>query len=89
MKIQSMSFPIAGADHYQHSAPLKQGVELELRREPENAYDPNAVSVWYGDKLGYIPRPMAVMLAPMIDSGQVTVVAFYEHGIAIHLVITD
>jgi len=89
MKIQSRSFSIAGADHYQHSAPLKPGIELELRREPENQYDTNAVSIWYVDKLGYIPRPMAVMLAPMIDSGQVTVAAFYEQGISIHLIITD
>lgn len=36
---------------------LKEGTKLELKAEPENRYDSNAVSVWHnGKKLGYIPR---------------------------------
>jgi hypothetical protein len=35
---------------------LKLGQMVELRAEPSNQYDPNAIGVYYGTmKLGYIP----------------------------------
>jgi len=36
---------------------LQLGTPVSLRSEPENPYDPNAVSIYYGEtKLGYVPR---------------------------------
>ena len=36
---------------------LKQGVQVTLKSEPDNPYDPEAVSVYYGKtKLGYVPQ---------------------------------
>ncbi len=44
---------------------------LTLVREPKNRFDPNAVSVYYGDhKLGYIPVVRAGVVARIMDSGQ-------------------
>lgn len=47
----------------------------ELKREPDNAYDPNAVMVLVtglGEQqhVGYIPRALAERLAARMDSGQ-------------------
>lgn len=51
-------------------AGLQLGVELELRREPMNAYDPNAIAVCFGTlQLGYIKAGIAKHLAPQIDGG--------------------
>lgn len=49
---------------------LRKGAVLNLRREPENHYDPNAIAVFLGlSKLGYIPRNLAVRCAPYLDKG--------------------
>jgi single-stranded-DNA-specific exonuclease len=50
---------------------LRAGDALELRRDPENAYDPNAIGVWYGTlQLGFLRRPIAARIAPNIDGGE-------------------
>lgn len=61
---------------------------LTLRRESDNPYDPNAVSVDVRNlgnmsaQIGYLPRELAQVLAPEIDSGkEVAVVDFsYSQG---------
>ncbi len=62
-KVYLLSVPIAG--FYFHEgmraevfARLKLGDELELRREPDNPHDANAIAVYSQDgiKLGYVPR---------------------------------
>jgi len=51
-------------------AGLRAGVELELRREPQNRFDPNAVAVFYGNlQLGFLNKDLASHLAPAIDEG--------------------
>lgn len=46
------------------------GDRLELRREPDNLYDPNTVSVWWGKtKLGHIPQDRAPLVARVLDEG--------------------
>lgn len=43
---------------------------LQLRREPNNKYDPNAVMVYiFEQHLGYIPRGLAAEIAPLMDKG--------------------
>jgi single-stranded-DNA-specific exonuclease len=52
-------------------AGLYAGLPLELRRHPENAYDPNAIGVWYGAlQLGFLKREIAARVAPNIDGGE-------------------
>jgi len=51
-------------------AGLETGVELELRRQPENQHDRNAIAVHYGNlQLGYLKKGMAARIAPLIDGG--------------------
>ncbi|MBV8344639.1 MAG: DEAD/DEAH box helicase [Candidatus Eremiobacteraeota bacterium] len=51
-------------------AGLRAGAELELRREPRNPHDPNAIAVAYGNlQLGFFNRRIAAHLAPLIDAG--------------------
>jgi hypothetical protein len=47
------------------------GRTLELRREPANPYDPNAIAVHVegGEQLGFVPRAVAEQLAPSLDAG--------------------
>ena len=65
--------PLAGFRHYQ--APevwhdVKAGDRLELVREPDNPYDPNAVRIdWQGRKLGYLPRRDNAAVARQLDRG--------------------
>ncbi|HET9030183.1 MAG TPA: helicase-related protein [Candidatus Aquilonibacter sp.] len=51
-------------------AGLNVGVELELRRQPDNAHDPNAIAVFFGAlQLGFIKAGIAKHIAPLIDDG--------------------
>lgn len=55
---------------------VKKGDGLVLRREPENPFDPNAMAVDWLDaearprQLGYVPRALAALLAPLVDGGK-------------------
>ena len=49
---------------------LRVGDALELRREPANPHDRNAVAVhWKSHHLGYLPAEENVSLATMLDQG--------------------
>ncbi len=51
-------------------AGLSPGVALELRREPENPHDANAIAVFYGNlQLGFLNRHLAAHVAPAMDGG--------------------
>jgi hypothetical protein len=49
------------------------GASLELRRDPGNEHDPNAIQVWAapGDQVGWVPRELAAELAPQLDAGEI------------------
>jgi len=50
-------------------------------REPDNKHDPNAIRVELGGKyLGYIPRDMAKILAPKMDSGRKFIAMFVNRN---------
>jgi single-stranded-DNA-specific exonuclease len=52
-------------------AGLRVGETVELRRDAENAFDPNAIGIYYGVlQLGYLKRPIAQRIAPNIDAGE-------------------
>ena len=65
---------VAGAKHREAdvaSAELAPGERLELRREPENEHDPNAIAVHGGGAhLGFVPRELAEEIAPALDAGE-------------------
>jgi HIRAN domain-containing protein len=51
----------------------KPGDALELRRDPANEHDPNAIAVFAvggGDQLGWVPREIAEEIAPQLDEGK-------------------
>jgi hypothetical protein len=66
--------PLAGFRHAQAAdawPDLRLGDELSLVREPDNAFDSNAVRVeWRGRKLGYVPRRDNAALAWALDRGE-------------------
>lgn len=66
---------VAGARQH-HAEALQSdaaapGKPLELRRDPENEHDPNAIAVEAGgDQVGWVPRDLAAELAPELDAGR-------------------
>ena len=46
------------------------GAVLELRRDPGNEHDPNAIKVLAGEQVGWVPRELAAELAPRLDAGE-------------------
>lgn len=90
------TFGVAGMQHHELHALVKAGLpaavdalsvgvmeanQVELRREPDNRFDPNAVEVFgvlakapdgiepHLIKFGYVPRQVALWLAKLLDSG--------------------
>lgn len=50
-------------------ASMRDDTELVLRREPENQYDSNAISIWHGAQhLGFVRAARAAELAPEMDA---------------------
>jgi hypothetical protein len=65
----------AGAHHADAlgSDAAAPGRPLELRRDPDNPHDPNAIAVHPaggGEQLGWVPRELAADLAPELDGGR-------------------
>ena len=64
---------VAGLQSYEGKrlfSRLRVGDELQLRREPDNAHDENAIRVeWHGRLLGYLPRGGNESLARQMDLG--------------------
>lgn len=62
------------------------GETVMLRREPTNQYDSNAIRVnnVFGEQIGHIPRPVALKLAPFMDSGALSLEAYLtgEKGVS-------
>lgn len=55
---------------------VKSGSKFELKREPDNQFDENAILIelpvrggQFNLDLGYVPRETAAEIAPLIDSG--------------------
>ena len=75
----------AGAHHAEALArdDVAPGRPLELRRDPDNPHDPNAIAVHPAGggeqagrgaaQVGWVPRELAAELAPELDAGQAVV----------------
>jgi HIRAN domain len=68
---------VAGAAAHHQEAVGKEDVgpgrALELRRDPANEHDPNAIAVYPagdGEQVGWVPRELAAELAPELDAGR-------------------
>jgi hypothetical protein len=65
---------VAGARQHHaealESADIAPGAQLELRRDPGNEHDANAIQVRAGDQVGWVPRELAEELAPQLDAGR-------------------
>jgi hypothetical protein len=69
---------VAGAGQHHGEALARAevgpGAVLELRRDPDNEHDPNAIQVWAagpaGEQLGWVGRELAAALAPELDAGR-------------------
>jgi len=71
---------VAGTKHHTNAIvveSLRHGMVLALRRDPKNAYDKNAVEIFWPenngddpvDKLGFIPAVQSPMVARLMDNG--------------------
>jgi len=68
---------VAGAGQHHADALQNERVEpgsaLQLRRDPDNPHDPNAIAVHPtdgGEQVGWVPRELAAELAPELDAGK-------------------
>jgi hypothetical protein len=67
---------VAGARDYHADALASEsaapGSSLDLRRDPGNPHDPNAIAVHTpgGEQVGWVPRELAAELAPDLDAGR-------------------
>jgi single-stranded-DNA-specific exonuclease len=53
-------------------AGLRDGSELQIVRQPNNAFDANAIAVHFGElQLGFLKKDIAKQLAPLIDAGTI------------------
>ncbi|PNS19972.1 hypothetical protein CAC42_7939 [Sphaceloma murrayae] len=64
---------VVGIRYY--SGYANAGENIILRREPENAYDPNAIQVLNvnREQIGHVPRQIAAKLTPYLDRGEIFV----------------
>lgn len=80
MKIKDININVVGVTFKNENGTSRQkiletvssGDILELRREPNNMYDINAIMVITedGQQIGYIGKQYAEILAPMVDMGR-------------------
>ena len=72
-KVHLANFHIAGFGYWEGCEAfehLKIGTKLEFVREPENAFDPYAVAIYYGEfKLGFVPRGSNHDISKYLDMG--------------------
>ena len=79
-----ISCNVAGFSHYEGCIvfdQLKIGSQLRLVREDENAYDHDAVAIFYGEThIGYVPSSKNEQLATMLDLGHDDLFEVYVQG---------
>jgi hypothetical protein len=71
LKVVGVTFPNADGSSRREIITSMVGDErIDLVREPNNQYDPNAIKILANDKqIGYIGRDYASIMAPLMDGG--------------------
>ncbi len=66
--------PSCVAGWYFHAASALPGERVSLVREPGNLHDANAIAVHNtrGQRIGFVPRRQAAVLAPYLDSSGIS-----------------
>lgn len=65
---------------------LEDEIEVELRPEPDNPHDPDAVAVWVtapeeaAGQVGYVPADQAAFVGEVLEDGRLTSVEVCELG---------
>lgn len=76
-----IELPLVGFNHRavaqtRREIAMEVPLSVELRREPENVHDPNAVAVyvleepWRELHIGYVPRAVVALIAHKMDKGK-------------------
>ena len=61
---------VAGVTFGERQSTIKKMRALELKRQPENTKDPNAVLILHqGEEIGYVPRELAAMISARLKEG--------------------
>jgi len=80
-KFAAKAVGVSFADGYPASLTTLADTPLEVVREPDNEYDPNAIAIRRtdtGQVIGHVSRNLASRLAPAMDGGQGVIVPEYE-----------
>ena len=85
-------FTLTGTRHYYGSDFLKSGMKIQLEKEPDNKYDPEAIQVKLKGmgKIGYVANSPYTMIGESMSAGRIydkigkkakaKVVLVTEHG---------
>lgn len=72
-RIHYKNFRLAGFSYYEGAIvfhKLRTGQKLQLKAEPDNKYDPQAVAVYFKEyKLGYVPRNANYSISKFLEAG--------------------
>lgn len=72
-QVQLIESSVAGFRYYRGEEILRKlepGRPLDLKREPRNPFDYDAVEIYHeNEKLGYIPRSESAVIAQLMDKG--------------------
>lgn len=72
-RIHYKNFNVAGFSFYEGPMAFKKlaiGTKLKLKAEPDNAYDPRAVAIYYKKKkLGFVPRRCNYSISHFLEAG--------------------
>ena len=80
---RSFSFKVAGVTYENRQlliAGLTKSSPISLKRDPHNPYDSNAIEVIIrgGRSIGFVPKNIALNIAPLLDSGMIATVRIGE-----------
>lgn len=82
LTVVGMQYRVTMSSRRMMASDAEEGtIECRLEREPNNRYDENAIKViiasepFKGFHIGYLQRPVAVTLAPLMDAGDIHIVA--------------
>ena len=66
-------FTLTGTRHYYGSDFLKSGMKIQLEKEPDNKYDPEAIQVKLKSmgKIGYVANSPYTMIGESMSAGRI------------------